>query len=100
MSDISRNASNESPASAAAPLPVIHATPPGVAIEVNPEEVYPLHSSPEPTPVPPPANDAEITFPDPPSPCSGLSILQVFGTGGTAENLREAAQDIARTFMK
>ena len=100
MSDISRNASNESSASAAAPLPIINTTPPDVAIEVNPEEVYPFHLSPEPTPVPPPANKAEVTFPDLPSPCSGLSILQVFGMGGTAENLREVAQDIARTFMK
>ena len=100
MSDISRNASNESPASVAAPLPVIHAIPPGVAIEVDPEEVYALHLSPELTPVPPPANEAKVTFPDPPSPSSGLSILQVFGTGGTAENLREAAQDITRTFTK
>ena len=100
MFDISRNASNESPASAAASLPIIHAAPPDIAIEVDPEEVYPLHSSPEPTPVPPPVNEVEVTFPDPPSPRSGLSILQVFGTGGTAENLREAAQDIAHTFTK
>ena len=100
MSDILRNDSNESPASAAAPLPVIHTTPPGIAIEVDPEEVYSLRLSPEPTPVPLPTNNAEITFPDPPSPRSGLSILQVFGTGGTTENLREAAQDIARTFTK
>ena len=87
MSDISRNASNESSVSTAAPLPIIHATPTDITIEVDPEEVYPLHSSPEPTPVPPPANEAEVTFPDPPSPRSGLSILQVFGMGGTAENL-------------
>ena len=100
MSDISRNASNESPASAAAPLSIIHAAPSDIAIEVDPNEVYPLHSSPEPTPVPPPANEAEVTFPDPPSPRLGLFILQVFGTRGTAENLREAAQDIARTFTK
>ena len=100
MSDISRNASNESPASAAAPLPIIHATPPDIAIEVDPEEVYPLHSSPEPTPVPPPTDEARVTFPDPPSPRSGLSILQVFGTGGSVENIREAAQDVARTFTK
>ena len=100
MSNISRNTSNKSPASVADPLPVIHAIPPGVTIEVDPEEVYPLHLSPEPTPVLPPANEAEVTFSDPPSPCSGLSILQVFGMGGTAKNLQEAAQDIARTFTK
>ena len=100
MSDILRNASNKSPTSAAPPLPIIHATPPGVTIKVDPKEVYPLHLSPEPTPVPSPANDAEITFPDPPSPHSGLFILQVFGTGGTTKNLQEVAQDIAHTFTK
>ena len=100
MSDISRNASNESPASAAAPLPTIHATPPDIAIEVDPEEVYSLHSSPELTLIPPPAGEAGVIFPDPPSPRSGLSILQVFGTGGTTKNIREAAQDVACTFTK
>ena len=87
MSDISRNASNESPASAAAPLPIIHTAPSNIAIEVDPEEVYPLHLSPEPTPVPPPGGEAGVTFPDPPSLRSGLSILQVFGAGGTVENI-------------
>ena len=100
MSDISRNAFIESLTLPNLPIPTIQATPLDIAIEIDPETVYSLHSSPEPTPIPLSDNNNEVTFPKPPSPHSGLTILHAFRTGGTTEHLQEAAQDITHTFTK
>ena len=89
MSDISRNAFIESLALPNLPISTIQATPPGIAIEIDPETVYSLHSSPEPTPIPLPDNNNEVTFPKPPSPHSGLTILHAFRTGGPLSTFKK-----------
>ena len=96
MSDYSRNASIESPASLNLELP-LPVPPPQVSINVDPDLEYHV-SSPSPTPSP---TLAESVLPEGRiSPQSALAILQAFGTGGSADNLREVAQITAHTLFQ
>ena len=96
MSDYSRNASIESPASPNLDLP-LPVPPPQVSIDVDPDLEYHV-STPSPTPSP---TLAESVLPEGRiSPQSALAILQAFGTGGSADNLREVAQITARTLFQ
>ena len=96
MSDYSRNASVESPASLNIDL-LLPVPPPQVSINVDPDLEYHV-SSPSPTPSP---TLVESVLPEGRiSPQSALAILQAFGTGGSADNLREVAQITARTLFQ
>ena len=96
MSDYSHNASNESPASINLDLP-LPIPPPQVSIDVDPDLSYHV-STPSPTTSP---TLAESILPEGRiSPQSALTILQAFGTGGSADNLREVAQITARTLFQ
>ena len=96
MSDYSRNASVESPASPNLDLP-LPVPPPQVSIEVDPDLEYHV-STPSPTPSP---TLAESVLPEGRiSPRSALAVLQAFGTGGSADNLREVAQVTACTLFQ
>ena len=92
----SRNASNESPASLNLELPL--PTPlPQVLISMDPDLEYHVStppSSPSPTLVESVLPEGRI------SPQSALAILQAFGTGGSADNLREVAQITTRTLFQ
>ena len=95
MSDYSHNASNESPSSPNLELP-LPIPPPHVTIDVDEEHEYHV-STPSPSPSPMLVNavpDGRI------SPQSALAILQAFGTGGSAENLREVAQVTSHALLR
>ena len=96
MSDYSHDASNESPASPNLDLP-LPTPPPQVSIDVDPDLEYHV-STPSPTASPTLAesvlSEGRI------SPQSALAILQAFGTGGSADNLREVAQITVRTLFQ
>ena len=96
MSDYSHNASIESPASPNLDLP-LPVPPPQVSIDMDLEFEYHV-STPSPTPS---TTLAESVLPEGCiSPQSALAILQAFGTGGNADNLREVAQITARTLFQ
>ncbi|KAF8488829.1 hypothetical protein F5888DRAFT_1639005 [Russula emetica] len=96
MSDYSRNASIESPASLSLDLP-LPVPPPQVSIDVDQDLEYHV-STPSPSPSP---TLAESVLPEGRiSPQSALAILQAFGTRGNADNLREVARITARTLFQ
>ena len=96
MSDYSRNASNELPASVNLDLP-LPVPPPQVPISVDPDLEYHV---PSPSPTPSPTLTETVLPEGRISPQSALAILQAFGTGGNADNLREVAQITARTLFQ
>ena len=97
MSDYSRNASIESPASPQASTSRSGSPTSQVSISVDEDREYHV-STPSPTPSP---TLAESVLPEGRiSPQSALAILQAFGTGGSADNLREVAQITARTLFQ